>query len=455
MRANPWIDMNFLNFCFVQQGRFVWPWPLFVGVVMGSVVMLGHAQTQPEQSPAFDSSWNVSGFGTLGMVNRSGGNGWGFGRNITQRGASSTTSAEPDSRLGLQLNWSAGTQWEGGIQGVALHKPSGAPVQDYIEWAYLGYRPWPDARLRVGRTSPDLFLFADSRNVGFALPWARPPVDFYGFVPLTSVDGVDFEQRWSIGESLWRARATAGSLDTTVAANDGSRAKLQGRHMGVVALTREQGGLLLKASYSQSQQRLDIGPGPAQLRQGLDQLAALPLPGLANTVDSLKQNLWTGGSTSYFGLGAQYETGPWTFIAEGSQVQVPRSLIGARRGYVSIGYRHGAVTYYGLASRVKPRQEVATEPDLTSSLSPVLGPEGAARAQALVGFAGMAGDSSRFDQRTVGVGLRWDFASNAALKLQVDRFNVNPHGAAGWRNSDGRAAQGTLVTVLVDFVWGQ
>jgi len=428
---------------------------MVAGVVMGSAVMLGHAQTRPEQSPSLDSSWNVSGFGTLGVVNQSGINGWGFGRNITQRGTSSTTSAEPDSRLGLQLNWSGGTQWEGGIQGVALRKPSGAPGQDYIEWAYLGYRPWPNTRLRIGRTSSDLFLFADSRNVGFALPWARPPVDFYGFVPLISVDGVDFEQRWLIDESTWRARATAGSLDTTIASNDGSRGRLHGRQMGVVSLTREQDGLLMKASYSHSQQRLDIGPGPAQLRQGLDQLGALPLPGLADTLGNLKQNLWTGGSVTYFGLGTQYETGPWTLIAEGSQVQVPNSLISARRGYVSVGYRQGKVTYYGLASRVKPRQGAITEPDLAGSLSPVLGPEGAARAQALVGFAGVAGDSSRFDQRTVGVGLRWDFASNAALKLQVDRFDVNLRGAAGWRNSDGRAAQGTLVTVLVDFVWGQ
>ncbi|RZI68334.1 MAG: hypothetical protein EOP13_25540 [Pseudomonas sp.] len=402
-----------------------------------------------------DSPWKVSGFGTLGMVSQSGGNGWGFTRNITQLGANASTSATQDSRLGLQLNWSSGTQWEGGIQGVAVRKPSGTPARDYIEWAYLGYRPWPNARLRIGRTSPDLFLFADSRNVGFALPWARPPVDFYGFVPLVSIDGADFEQHWFTNESTWRARVTAGSIDTSVTTLDGSRAKLQGRQVGVLGLSREQGGLLLKASYARSQQQITTGSDPALLRQGLSQLATLPVPGLANTLDRLAQNLWTAGPTSYLALATQYETGPWTLIAEASQLRVPGSPLNARRAYISAGYRQGNVTYYGLASQVKPRNDAVTEPDLASSLTPILGAQGAAQAQALAGYAAAAGDRYRFDQRTIGVGLRWDFAPNAALKLQVDRFNINRHGAAGWRDSDGRAAQGTLVSVLVDFVWGQ
>lgn len=431
------------------------PWPLLAALTLTSFALLGQAQTQSEFPKSLDSPWSISGFGTLGLVDQSGGHGWGFVRNITQRGASSATSATPDSRLGLQLNWSSGTQWEGGIQGVLLQKPSGAPIQDYVEWAYLGYRPLPNTRLRIGRTSPDLFLFADSRNVGFAFPWVRPPVDFYGFVPTASVDGVDVEQRWFAGETTWRARASAGSIETTVSSQEISRAKFQARNIGVISVSREQSGFLLKATYSRSQQQLDIGSGPAQLRQGLDQLAALPVPGLANTVGQLKKNLWTGGPSSYFGLGAQYDTGPWMFMAEGSQVRVPNSPIDARRGYVSLGYRQGAVTYYGIASRVKPRQEITAEPDLISTLTPILGVENAARAQGLAGYAATAGDSYRFDQRTIGVGLRWDFAPNAALKLQVDRFNVDPHGAAGWRGSDGRAAQGTLVSVLVDFVWGQ
>jgi hypothetical protein len=402
-----------------------------------------------------DSHWSLSGFGTAGVVKQNGASGLGFVRNRTQRGAGTDLGAAPDSRAGLQLNWNGGPQWEAGAQGVLVQKPAGTPVQENIEWAYLGYRPWPNTRIRLGRTSPDLFLFAESRNVGFALPWARPPVDFYGFAPLVSIDGADLEQRWFTGNASWRARATAGAVRTSVIDNSGSRLTLHGANAFAMGLSREEGGLLVKVSFLRSRIEVNANPQVGQLLQGLNQLAAIPVPGLANAVAPLGQNLWTGGMTTYLALAAQYETGPWTFIAEGSRLRVPGSALNADRAYVSAGYRSGSVTYYGTASRVKPDDPAVTAPALAPLLTPVIGPAAAAQAQALAGYAGAAGDSYRYDQSTVGVGLRWDFSPNAALKLQVDRFDVHRHGGAGWRSYDGRATQGTLVSMLVDFVWGQ
>lgn len=413
------------------------------------------AAREVQEPQDVQSPWSVSGFGTLGAVHKSGGGDWGFVRNITQLGPNSRLSASPDSRLGAQVNWNGGPRWEAGLQGVVLSRPAGTPAAEAIQWAYVGYRPTTDTRIRVGRNSPDVFLFADSRNVGYALPWVRPPADFYAFFPLASIDGVDLEQQWSSSGATWRARATAGSVRTSATEINGSRLALRGHNTMALGLSREDGGLLVKASYLRSQVRLNSGPEVGQLRGALDTLGMLPVPGLAASLDPLNQNLWTGGGTRYLTLSTQYETGPWTFIAEGSQLRVPGSPLSARRAYASVGWRHGAVTYYGLASRVKPDDPAASAPELASSLAPVLGPAAAQQAQMLAGYAAAAGDNYRFDQTTLGAGLRWDFLPNAALKLQVDRFNVRQHGGAGWRFYDGSAGKGTLVSVLVDFVWGQ
>lgn len=450
--------MPFKQTLSIHVQRFIRPSVLAL-LVSGPTATSAIAQAEATASaPAqvhSESIWNLSGFGTLGVIDQKGGGGLRFLRNSTQLGASSKLSALSDSRLGLQLDWRSGSQWEGGIQGVLLNRPAGAPASESIEWAYLGYRLWPDMRMRIGRTSPDLFLFSDSRNVGFALPWARPPVDFYGNVPLAAIDGIDIDQRWFAGDSTWRARATAGSVASSVTDTDGARLKFKGKDVVALSLTREEGGLLMKATFLRSRLRVSTVAGAAQLEQGLDELSALPVPGLADSLGLLGSTLWDGGPATYFGLATIYETGPWTFVAEGSQVNVPRSPLSARRGYVSAGYRVGAVTYYGIASRVKPTKGAATEPALVDALTPFIGPEGARQAQTIAGYAAAAGNNFRFDQATVGVGLRWDFAQNAALKLQVDRFDVKRNGSAGWRYSDGRAAKGTLVSVLVDFAWGQ
>ena len=286
----------------------------------GMAPAMAHAQTE--------SPWSLSGFGTAGVVKQNGAYGMGFVRNRTQRGTDSDLAAGPDSRAGLQLNWNGGPQWEAGLQGVLVQKPAGTPAGESIEWAYLGYRPWPNTRLRLGRNSPDLFLFAESRNVGFALPWARPPVDFYGFAPAASIDGADLEQRWFTGDTTWRARATAGAVRTSVIDNTGSRIALQGPNAFAIGLSREQGGLLLKASVLRSRVELNADPQVGQLVQGLNQLAALPVPGLSSAISPLTRNLWTGGPTTYLALAVQYETGPWTFIAEGSRLRVDRKSVG-------------------------------------------------------------------------------------------------------------------------------
>jgi hypothetical protein len=160
-------------------------------VLIGAVVPVASAAPSDDGAVPDASRWSLSGFGSVGVVAQSGADGLRLLRSSGQAAADGSASALPDSRLGLQLNWSQGTRWDGTLQAVAMDMPPGASATERIEWASIGYRPDPNARIRIGRTNADMFLYADSRNVGFALPWVRPPVDFYGFAPLAAMDGID------------------------------------------------------------------------------------------------------------------------------------------------------------------------------------------------------------------------------------------------------------------------
>ncbi|WP_231502166.1 hypothetical protein [Paracidovorax avenae] len=411
--------------------------------------------TPLQAQEATDNNVSLSGFGTVGVVHKTGAPHWGLIRSTAQKGAAADLSAATDSRFGAQIDWNHGSGWEAAAQGVLLPRAKGAFSGEAIEQAYVGYRPWANTRLRMGRVSPDLFLYSESRNVGYAFTWARPPIDFYAFAPVVAIDGLDVEQRWDTGSSSWRLRATTGTISTST--TDGGRSHRPAKADGILAvgLSREAGGLLLKLSYMHSRVSLDQGPEYAALRQGIDSLRQSSIPGVREAVAPLGDRLWAGGATSYLALAAQYDSGPWTFVAEGSRLNIPGSTLDAYRAYASAAWRRDTVTYYALASRVKPQEAALATPDVASSLAPVAGPAAARQAQMLAGYATYAANQFRFDQSTFGVGLRWDFASNAALKFQVDRFHVRQNGAAGWRNHDGQAAKGTLVSLLVDFVWGQ
>jgi len=75
-----------------------------------------------------------------------------------------------------------------------------------VEWANLIYALSPDASVRIGRIVLPTFMVADSRKVGYANPWVRPPVEVYGLVPITQSDGLDASYR-----VVWGETASSGS----------------------------------------------------------------------------------------------------------------------------------------------------------------------------------------------------------------------------------------------------
>ena len=403
-----------------------------------------------------ESPWALSGFATLGLASKSGGHDWGFARDQGEKGADRDVSADVDSRAGFQLNWNGGPRWEGALQAVLRDRPYGTPAEKSLEWAYITHRPTADVSVRLGRTSPDLFLFADSRSVGFALPWARPPVEFYGFIPVASVDGADVSRQWNWAGAQWRGRIAGGHFSTNLGAlTTDEPLVLTDRDMMALTLSREADGLLVKASYLHTRTAVNVTPSLLQLRAGLDQLGALPVPGLGAEVDALRSGVWTSGTGRYLGLGIQYEQGPWSLHAEGSHALIDDSPASGLRGYLGLGYRLSSVTFYGLASRSLPRRAARQAPDLASLVTPMLGPALGQQAQMLASGATDAANGGRYDQRTLAGGLRWDATSNTALKLQLDRIHVHANGSGAWRHGDAHPASATVMAVLLDFTWGQ
>ena len=81
--------------------------------------------------------------------------------------------------MGLQRNLNLGSTLSATTQVVARKRAAAAPLSQAIEWAFLAFQPEPAWLLRLGRTSPDVFLYSDVRNHGVAYPWVRPSQEFY------------------------------------------------------------------------------------------------------------------------------------------------------------------------------------------------------------------------------------------------------------------------------------
>ena len=402
------------------------------------------------------SDLRVNGFGTLGLVDVLPHDGLGFRRDINQSARHDEhLRADVDSRLGLQAAWRIDPQFE--LVGQVVLKPRAREAADdeSLAWAFAAWRPAPEWEIRVGRTSPDLFLLADVRNVGFAYPWMRPSVDFYGWMPASTLDGADVSRQWQLGDARLRAKLFAGHTSVTIASvhDDGdSHGNVHPLMGGTLAL--DSGGLTVKATVAEARTRSRDFNAVVQAWNGLDALSRVPVPVVAAQAaqirDSFSPSLFV---TRYAALGLSWDASPWQMQAELSRITGNFEASSAWYGYASLARRFDGLTLFTMVGRARASRAPVPEPQWTAALTPIVGPVAAAGAQALAADVAGQYNSGRQNQGSLSLGSRWDVNAQVALKLQYDAVRVNAYGGGLWSYNTPAAHRANVLSAGMDFVF--
>lgn len=425
---------------------------------MLSCLAAGHVLAAPPADDPALPSLRLNGFGTLGYVSTHSTQPWTFQRDVAQPVSSQHGAGFlADSNLGLQASMQASERLSLVGQVVLRRRAASSTAQESLEWAFASYRLQPDLTVRIGRTSPDLFLLTDHRNVGFSYPWVRPNVEFYGWMPLYSVDGVDVAKSWQNGPVRWEVKGLFGGTNRmTVPAMGGlADAEFRGRDGYAATLSREEGGLTLKLSLAQAHGQLKMDPQVEQIFTGLRQLSTmLPVPQIAQEAAALNAALPLDGFTSrYAGAGVQWESGRWLLQAEIARVGGNLKPNTGVFGYAGVGYRIGSVTLTGMLGRARPAHGSVADPQWAATLTPLLGPALAEGAQTVGSAAAAAANVFRMEQRSVSAGMRWDMTSQLALKLQWDRVHVEANGSGLWGNGSSSPARADVYSASLNFIF--
>ncbi len=397
-------------------------------------------------TPAADT-FHVSGFGTVGVSQIDEPAGWAYTRNSDEANNTSHLRADLDSRLGLQVNYRPGNQFEFVGQAVASRLAAGANVGDAIELAFAAYRPDANWTLRAGRVNLDAFLLSDHRDVGFTYEYVRPPVEFYSQTP-TFLDGADLSRVWNFADVQWRAKLFGGRSSGSVGVHQLNLEPLVG-----VMVTRDSGALLLRVSAVHTKFSNTI-EALQPLIGALHGLQALPVPEVVAQADALASSLsYEGATTNYVAAGAQYDGNGWLFTAEINHASVgdhPNSSFSS--GYASIGRRFGPVSVFGIESVAIRSISANLTPDWATPLA-AFGPSIAQQAQYLASAATFASNSLAGHQHTTSMGARWDLRAQLALKAQWDYIQTDANGSGLWGISTPAAGTANVISVVLDFVF--
>lgn len=368
----------------------------------------------PAYAESLKDRISVQGFGTLGAVYNDDDN-VKYIRNSSQKdtkGGDITYSQ--DSRLGLQLTAQFSPALSITLQGISRFNLDNTFTPE-LSWAFVRYMPDADWTLRAGRLGLDIFFRSDSRDVGYSYLWARPPIDFYGQIILNTIEGVDVNKHFFVGQTSVDLKLTYGSLYDAAFSEDNVIIDISHSEVYGVITELEHGNLAVQASYfytDQSQAKNYIavaGPSGEQINLVVD--------GPTNI-------------TKYSTLSVGYDKGPWRAQLSMGSLRLKTSFVpDSFSAFASLGYRHKKLTPYILLSKIEPYSS-NTAPGIEGKPNPTP------------------------DQSTIGIGLRYDIKPNIALKLQAEFIDSKRNNSAIWASeSDAWDGDANIYSAVVDVVF--
>jgi hypothetical protein len=384
------------------------------------------------------SMFSFSGFGTLGLVHSSEDSA-DFTANLLQPNGAGYThswSSDVDTRLGAQAIAHFTPQLSAMLQVIAEQRYDNT-YQPHVEWANIAYQPTPEFSLRLGRIVLPTFLLSDSRKVGYANPWIRPPVEVYGLSPVFNSDGADASYKMHVGDVVNTLAGTYGKTRFGVPPSG----VLDARHLWVIADTIEYGLLTLHVAYQSSTYTYDALDGLFDaLRQFGPQGTALADK---YDLDNKRAQLLTAG--------AMYDPSEWFVTGEWGKRNLHSAFGQSTAWYLSGGYRLAKFTPYLTYTETKSDSNTSDPGLNVSALPPYLaGPATGLNAALNAVLARTA------VQNTISVGSRWDVMKNIDLKIQYDHIDLGLGSAGTLINvQPGLQRGGTvnLLSIAIDFVW--
>ena len=349
-----------------------------------------------------DPSFSFSGFATLGVVSTDT-NDAQYAISGQPHGATkSKASGEVDSKIGVQGTAKLNSVFSGTVQLLSKQDGNGSYTPQ-VEWAFAKAQILPSLSVRVGRMGSPLFAVSDFRDVGYANLWLRPPQDVYGQVPISHFDGADMIYQMPVGSATVSAQVFGGKSSAVFQHTD-----LQFRNQVGFNLSAEfDNGLTLRLGHVQGKLTVDS----ASLGQLVGVLRGTPFASVGDQLDA------TGKNASFSGIGASYDqnniVGSFEYTKRKTDSYVPDTT----GWYVTLGYRFGKVAPYLTVSQLK-QDDGNVNNTIPSGLSPQL--------DVLKATVDGTLASQARNQKTTGLGVRWDFYRNMALKLQYE--NLRPEG---------------------------
>jgi len=366
-----------------------------------------------------------SGFASL-AVSYSDGSDIGFRSNYLNE-RDTGWSIKRDSTLGGQANITLTENWDSVVQ-VVLQDYDNTDFDNYLELAFLRYRPTRNWAIRAGRLNSDLYLLSEYPYVGYAYLWVRPPHEYYSFASTAAhYDGIDVEYSQDVNDGYLRIKLATGQTSPKLGAGD-EEFSVTFKDLFTLSATFVKDEWTIRASTSIA---------------NISEFESAPFSYLVSGLNSIPASLWSQAAAfshgldsqyhdvTYTALGLIYDNYDWLIQAELGTVNTDWLLAPSNiTGYISAGYRIEDMTYFAGVSIAENKKEA---PQVnTPELLEYLPLEIRIATERLVAGTQYALQRAVVHQHSVNIGAKWYYSDKLVFKAQVDHFMIQPIGGGLW-----------------------
>lgn len=401
------------------------------------------SSAHPIPANTTETSIKFSGFGTLGVTYNSSRE-FDYLRDLLQTkgaGASHRLDLGVDSLLGLQLSGNINDYLDATVQTVMRRGET--DFRPDLNWGFIHYFPNNNLDLRLGRLGFDVYPLADSRNVAYSYTWVRPPVEYFGSLIVSYIDGADAVYKYAVGSNQAKIKLFTGKANERLLVQDPDiyyslkDSKIWGGH-----LEFQSQNWLVRLGYT----HLRFNQNFPIMQSLIDTLNTPQFTQISPSASVLADKLsFKNKEIHYLSAGLVYDQGPLQAQLMLSRLRSQTLSFNSNvAAFFTAAYRMKDWAPYFTVAKTRPLESKKVITGLPLGVHPSVD-------QAEAGVQTFLKEI-RNKQSSTSIGIRYNLNQTSDIKIQIDKIN-NQERLMVRREQPDWNGKATIITCSYNFIF--
>lgn len=346
-------------------------------------------------------------------------------KNATYSGYDDKITFDEDSLIGLQAQLQLSDELS--TTALAIARSSNSEDSGF-EWLYLSYKPTDEWLIKLGKMQTPFYSLSDALDVGFAYSWTVAPREVYNDFIFRTFQGIDVRYTFPLVNYSLDVETYYGRYENEIEVNRFTlNTELKDLYGIIGNLTVD--NISVRTSYHVGRYLVDL-PELIQFSK------ALKTAGF----EASAERIYPSETAGFFQISARYDSLDSFYSTEFTKISSNSDLFAdISASYYTYGRIVGKFTYVlTYANRDDSLTEIGDIPNQVGLAA---------------GYRAVFDNRAGGDTESISGAIRWDVASNIALKTEIKKIRSSNNSSDTFGDEDAALFDGRAIIYMFGLDW--